>query len=373
MMTTFMVLFFLFFPGVSEVFGQDGSLGCLSAEINRIVNGNEKSIVSVVSYITLPESGETRRRVSTGFAIENAEYILTATEGVLDADSIYIVSSGGERFRAILAGNDQFVHLALLKSESTIPSSLKIRSIEQIKKGDLVLVVGNTFGFQTSASLGLVSGFDISIQTGNCRHDGLVQINTPVAPGAIGATVFDIRGEVVGMLVASAPKLGISFAIPGERLQRSIAKMINEKIPKYAYLGVVIREIPKNIACQGVEIVSVDMSSPAEEADLKPGDIITVCGGSNVVSARQLRDLVAFSTVGGDTQFSIVRQGKQIDTSITLSEIPSRPVMPQHVRKLQFPAMEMQEVIERLLRAENAIEQLQEKQAATTGSEPADD
>jgi len=372
-MTTCFILFCLIFSGVSEAQSQEGSLGCLNAEINRIVLGNEKSIVSIVSYITLPGNGEIRRRVSTGFSIENAEFILTAIDGIQDADSIFIIPSGDTRFKATLFGKDQFVHLALLKPEKKISSSLKVNSIEDIQKGDLVLVVGNTFGFQTSASLGLVSGFDISIQSGNRQHDGLVQINTPVAPGTIGATIFDIKGKAIGMLVASAPNLGISFAIPGERLQRSISRMKNERNPKYAYLGVVIRDIPDTFPGHGVEIVTVDHNSPAEKAELEPGDIITGYGEAKVSSSKQLRDLVAFSKVGSISSISIVRKGKQLDTSVELTEIPVKPVRQQDIERFRFPSMELQELCDRLRKAENAIERLQEKQAVSHTAEPVDE
>lgn len=365
-MKSVIFLSFLLIVFAGDVPGQDVTLDCLNSEINQIVNANSRSIVSVISFLSEKTDKKVRQRVGTGFVVDENGLIVTGEDVTEEADSIVVVLGKGRRVNAEIVGHDAFLHIVLLKPDEREIPPLKMSMNKEPRMGDLVLVIGNTYGFQPFVSLGLVSGFDISIEAGIRRHNGLLQINTPVAPGTIGAAVFNTKGEVVGMLLASSPNHGTSFAVPSGRLHRSLRRMKVEQNPQNAYLGVVISDYTVTVLGSGVTILSVDHAGPGDKAGLVEGDLITSFAGTPVTSARQLQDLIAFAPVGTLADLSYVRNEKISTAAVILATAPPLYTSHRSSQTTEPTALDINELRKRLRNAENAIKKLEELRSVSS-------
>ena len=203
---------------------------------------------------------------------------------------------------------------------------------ESIRVGDVVLAIGNPFGVGQTVTSGIVSALGRS-HLGINTFENFIQTDAAINPGNSGGALVDSNGNMVGINTAifsqSGGSMGIGFAIP-----ISLAKSIMEQIIKTGtvtrgWIGVEMQEITPELAesfklpdIRGALIAGVMRGSPADQAGIRPGDILLMISGKPVSNAQGMLELIAGLTPGSQAPLKMRRQGKEFDLSVAIAKRP---------------------------------------------------
>ncbi|MCA9379116.1 trypsin-like peptidase domain-containing protein [Candidatus Dojkabacteria bacterium] len=292
-------------------------------------------------------SGETEKTqvgAGSGFIISQEGLILTNRHVVSDDSAEYtVVMNDGTTYAASIVGRDTVLDVAVLKIDagSDLPF-LSFGDSDAIKIGQQVIAIGNSLGeFSNTVSSGIVSGLGRSITAGDSSGaaellSNIIQTDASINPGNSGGPLLDITGNVIGINVAIAQNAeNIGFAIP-----INAVKQVVDSIEKYGeivrpYLGVRYQMLTSEIASAnelsvdyGAWIVidpsatesSVIAGGPADEAGLKPGDIILEIDGKQVTTDNDLSTIIQTYQVGDTIQIKYQRGDQQNTTSAKLEK-----------------------------------------------------
>lgn len=271
----------------------------------------------------------------TGFFVTADGYLLTNHHVIAGADKITVTLNDRTELDATLVGSDERSDVAVLKVKpqpgKTYPS-LPTGDSTLLKVGEPVLAIGSPFGFDYSASAGIVSA-----KSRNFSRDTSVPfIQTDVAlnPGNSGGPLFNRKGEVIGInsriFSGTGGYMGLSFSIPINAAMDIYQQLKQNGEVTRAYLGLFPQDIDRNLAeayglskPQGALVIKVSSKSPAEAAGLQSGDIITQFNGRNVLEANDLINQINRSKPGDSFTAQILRGGKVRRISGKLEVAPS--------------------------------------------------
>ncbi|MCX7607178.1 MAG: Do family serine endopeptidase [Bacteroidia bacterium] len=280
------------------------------------------------------ENGDTDlffRGTGSGVILAPDGYILTCNHVIEKASRIEVTLYDNRTFRASVVGADPSTDLALLKIDAEGLPYLEFGDSDQLRVGDWVLAVGNPFNLTSTVTAGIVSakGRTLGILQEKFRVESFIQTDAAVNPGNSGGALVTTDGKLVGINTAIASMTGsfsgYSFAVPA-----SIARKVAEDLRKYgkvqrALLGVVIENLTPERqketdvpVSQGVYVGDVYGGSAAEEAGLRPGDVIVEIEGRPVHSPAELTELVARHRPGDRIRVSYYRGSKRYETTARL-------------------------------------------------------
>ena len=278
----------------------------------------------------------TERKASSlgsGFIINKNGTIITNNHVINNAEDI-VVRIGDKEYEAKVLGADPYSDLAVLKidtNEKFIP--VKFGDSDKARVGDWVVAIGNPFGLGGTVTSGIISARNRDINL--TRYDDFIQTDASINQGNSGGPLFNLEGDVVGINTAiiapgQSGSIGIGFAIPANAASAVIEQLIKFGETKRGWLGVRIQEVTKEIAdveglknTQGALIASVGPKSPADEAGLKPGDIILKFDGKKIDTMRALPKLVSRTNVGKSVELEIWRNKKIITKKLKLGRLES--------------------------------------------------
>lgn len=274
----------------------------------------------------------TESTFGTAFFITRDGYMLTNHHVIEGADKVTVTLNDRRELDAKIVGSDERTDIAVLKVQGDNFPALPIGSSDALKVGEPVLAIGSPFGFDYSASAGIVSA-----KSRNVSRDTTVPfIQTDVAlnPGNSGGPLFNQRGEVVGVnsriFSGTGGYMGLSFSIPMD-----VATDIYQQIRATghvvrAYLGVFPQDIDRNLADayglprpQGALITKVSPDSPADQAGLKTGDIILRFNDRDIDTAATLMNDISRAKPNDKFSLTLLRDGKVLTRQGVLSESPS--------------------------------------------------
>ena len=269
--------------------------------------------------------------LGSGFIISADGYIVTNHHVVKDADEIVVKLSDRRELAATLVGSDVRSDVALLKVEADALPTLKIGSSEELKVGEWVLAIGSPFGFEMSATSGIVSAKGRNLPTEN--YVPFIQTDVAINPGNSGGPLFNLDGEVVGInsqiYSRTGGFMGLSFAIPIEVAMDVVEQLKTSGHVSRGWLGVYIQEVTQDLARSfdmerpiGALVAQVLPDSPAEKAGFKVGDVIVAFNGKTVESSSKLPPLVGATPVGRKVPVKVVRGGREITLRVTIEELP---------------------------------------------------
>lgn len=277
----------------------------------------------------MPRQDMPVRGQGSGFIVSNDGLILTNAHVVRDADEVTVKLSDRREYKAKVLGSDLATDVAVLKINAGNLPVVVPGNPAQLAVGDYVLAIGSPFGFEQSATAGIVSAKGRSLP-----GDGFVpfiQTDVAVNPGNSGGPLFDAQGSVVGInsqiYSQTGGYQGVSFAIPID-----VALQIKDQIVKtgkvtHARLGVAIQELNQTLADSfklgrpdGALVSSVVPGSPAARAGIAPGDVIQSFNGQPILRSGDLPALVNLSKPGAKAALTIWRAGKKVELSATLNE-----------------------------------------------------
>lgn len=268
----------------------------------------------------------------TGFFVTSNGYMLTNHHVIEGADKITVTLNDRTELDATLIGSDERSDVAVLKVEGNQFPALPIGDSNSLKVGEPVLAIGSPFGFDYSASAGIVSAKSRSFS----RETSVPFIQTDVAlnPGNSGGPLFNQRGEVIGInsriFSGTGGYMGLSFSIPIDAAMDIYEQLKTSGEVARAYLGIYPQDIDRNLAeaykldkPQGALLTRVSPDSPAQKAGLKPGDIILQYNNVQIMRASDLLNLLNRAKPSDPFRAQIQRNGKQMIISGKLAYAPS--------------------------------------------------
>ena len=275
-----------------------------------------------------------KNSLGSGFIISSDGYVVTNHHVVANADKIIVRLSDRRELEATLVGADPRSDLAVLKIEGNNFPTVKLGDSDKLKVGEWVLAIGSPFGFDHSASAGIVSAKRRSLPNEhNENYVPFIQTDVAINPGNSGGPLFNLDGEVIGInsmiYSRSGGFMGLSFAIPANVAKEVVKQLRETGSVERGWLGVIIQEVNRDLAesfglkkPQGALIVQVLEDSPAEKAGLRPGDIITEFDGKEVVLSSDLPYLVGSMPIGKQVEIRLVRKGKYKTIMFEIGALP---------------------------------------------------
>jgi serine protease Do len=267
--------------------------------------------------LRIPRQGSTPfRSQGSGFIVSPDGIILTNAHVVRDAKEVVVRLSDYREFKARVLGSDAVTDIAVLRIPGKEFPVVRLGDDRQLQVGDPVLAIGSPFGFEQSATQGIVSAKGRSLPGETVVP--FIQTDVAVNPGNSGGPLFDGSGAVVGINAQiysqSGGFQGLSFAIP-----ISVAMKIKEQIvstgnASHARLGVVVQDLTQALANsfnlskpEGALIAHVASGSSADVAGLKVGDVVTRMDGQPVARSGDLRSRISMSSPGDTVLLAVWR------------------------------------------------------------------
>jgi len=267
----------------------------------------------------------------SGVIISPLGYIVTNNHVIKGADDIEIILYDNKSYKAELIGNDPSTDIALLKIDAVQLPYLNFTNSDSVKIGEWVLAVGNPFNLSSTVTAGIVSAKarNINILEDVSAVESFIQTDAAVNPGNSGGALVNIRGELIGINTAIASPTGAyagySFAVPANIVKKVVEDIKEFGVVQRGYLGVSIQNINSELAqknnlneLKGVYVESVNKGSAADEAGIKPGDVLRKINNIEVNSAPQLQEAIAQFRPGDKISVKYTRDNSIKTTYIVL-------------------------------------------------------
>ena len=326
-------------PGAPPISDPDSSL--LDAYSQAVVRVAEK-ISPSVAFIEVSKShpqvrsamargSREARGNGSGFVFTPDGFILTNSHVVQGADKVAVTLSDGRRFDATIVGHDPGTDVAVIRISAPGLIAAPLGDSQRIRVGQLVIAIGNPFGFQYSVTAGVVSALGRSLRSESGRLiDNVIQTDAALNPGNSGGPLVNSNGEVIGINTAVIlPAQGLCFAVAVNTAKFIAGHLIKHGRIRRAYLGVGGQNvtIPRFIVRSqqlktetGVLVISVEQQSPAERAGLQEGDVIVTLDDSIVRSVDDLHRLLTEARIGSRCDLTLLRQSQKISLSVLAQE-----------------------------------------------------
>ncbi len=270
--------------------------------------------------------------LGSGFIISPDGYVLTNNHVVSGADEIIVRLSDRSELKAKLIGADPRTDVALLKVEGKNLPVVKIGKSEELKVGAWVLAIGSPFGFDHSATAGIVSAKGRSLP--NESYVPFIQTDVAINPGNSGGPLFNLNGEVIGInsqiFTRSGGFMGLSFAIPMDVAMDVANQLKTDGKVSRGWLGVVIQEVNKDLAESfgldkpaGALVAQVMEDGPAAKGGLQVGDVILSLNGQPIIMSADLPHLVGRMKAGAKAELEVIREGSRKKLELTVGNLPA--------------------------------------------------
>ena len=303
----------------------------LDAYSQAVTRAAERVGPSVVAIEVFTLEGA--RGGGSGFVFTPEGHILTNSHVVNGAADISVVFPGGRRVEAVRVGEDPHTDVAVLRTLSREVTPAPIGDSKALRPGQLVVAIGNPFGFQWTVTAGVVSALGRSLRTESGRLvDDVIQTDAALNPGNSGGPLVSSRGEVVGVNTAVIfPAQGLCFAIPSATARFVADRLIKDGAIRRGFLGVAAQNVRlPRAALQklrreeegAVLVLEIEPDSPAGEAGLQAGDVLLALGGKPVAGVDALHRLLTEETVGKALEGAALRDQSVLNFRITPSLAP---------------------------------------------------
>ena len=271
----------------------------------------------------MPMHGE-----GSGFIVSANGVILTNAHVVSGAQEVVVKLTDRREFRARVLGADAKTDIAVLKIDATNLLPVLLAPASQVAQvGEWVLAIGSPFGFENTATAGVVSATGRSLRDDSAVP--FIQTDVAVNPGNSGGPLFNTRGEVIGInsqiYSRSGGYQGLSFAIPIDVAMHIERQILDTGHVRHARLGVAVQEVNQALAESfklprpaGALVANVDTHGPAAMAGLQPGDVVSAINGTPIIGSADLPALIGLALPGDHITLQVWRQGAQRTLDATL-------------------------------------------------------
>jgi putative serine protease PepD len=303
-----------------------------STTVGEIYKRTSASVVEITVGSTAEASpfgggGGTQQAQGSGFVYDTEGHVITNQHVVAGAETVSVMFSNGKSYSARVVGGDPSTDIAVIDVDA--PASelkpLELADSSEVEVGDGVVAIGSPYGLEQTVTAGIVSALHREITSPNSFSiDDAIQTDAAINHGNSGGPLLDMSGDVIGVNSQieseSGGNVGIGFAVPSNTVEKIADALISDGSVEHAYLGVAIDD---SDATEGAALAEVRAGTPAADAGLKSGDVVTEFDGELVDSADELRRLVDARTPGDSVDVTVERDGETKTVKVTLGTRPS--------------------------------------------------
>ncbi len=308
----------------------DNILDAYSLAVSTAADKVSPAVVNINVFISRKNDQPSRGGSGSGFIFTPDGFILTNSHVVHHSQKIEVILSDGRRFNADLIGDDPDTDLAVIRIDSPGITPVKFGDSEKIKTGQLVIAIGNPYGFQTTVTAGVVSALGRSLRATTGRLiDNVIQTDAALNPGNSGGPLVNSKGEVIGVNTAAIlPAQNICFATAINTAKFIAAKLIKDGKIKRSFIGIAGQDVQIHRRIvrffnlpvdKSIMVISIERESPAFNARIQEGDRIIEFNGKPVSGIDDLHKMLTETQVGVKADLKILRG----------TEIQSLEIVPQ--------------------------------------------
>jgi serine protease DegQ len=279
------------------------------------------------------------RSLGSGVIVAPEGYVLTNFHVVDGADDITLVLADGREIKAKVRGSDPESDLAVLKAATDGLPAITLGDLDSVRVGDVVLAIGNPFGFGNTVTAGIVSALGRN-HLGINRFEDFIQTDAPINPGNSGGALVDTSGNLIGInstiYSQSGGSLGIGFAIPVSLARSVLSQIIEKGEVTRGWLGIEPADLSEDGAralaldrADGVLIRSLQPDGPADRAGLKVRDVVVDVAGKPTHDVAGLMARIAELTPGSTAKVKVWRAPQTVDLEVVVGKRPQAQVQPQ--------------------------------------------
>ena len=283
-------------------------------------------------FFRVPPQGRSRPVSSGSGVVIDAKqgFIVTNSHVIEGADTIEVGLTDGRTLVAELVGKDPHVDLAVLRVEPEGLVELEFADSNELRVGDFVVAIGNPFNLKQTVTSGIVSALGRS-GLGIEGYEDFIQTDASINPGNSGGALVDLRGRLIGIntaiLAPSGGNVGIGFAIPGNMVRPIMDQLIEHGEVRRGLIGMNVQGLNRELAealgveaRSGVIVTRVERNSPADEAGLIEGDIVTRVGSREIEDTGDYHSQAAVLFIGDEVDLKVLRDGRRRNVSLVISE-----------------------------------------------------
>ena len=314
----------------------DASL--FDAYSNAVVAAVEAVAPAVVSIDVRQHGAKGRRSPSqagsgSGFVFANDGLILTNSHVVDGADAVSVTLPDGREYGADVIGQDPDTDVAVVRISAPDLSVVHFGDSRALRPGQLVVAIGNPYGFQHSVTAGVVSALGRSLRAKNGRLiEHVIQTDAALNPGNSGGPLVNSAGLVVGVNTAIiAGSQGLSFSVPISTVETVLPPLLREGRVRRGYIGMAGQDVPllrrvsrfhKLPQASGVLVISLEQDAPAFSAGLREGDIVVSVDTHPVASIDDIHRLLTEDRIGQRIVLGALRGTERVDIALNVRDRP---------------------------------------------------
>ncbi|HPG40185.1 MAG TPA: trypsin-like peptidase domain-containing protein [bacterium] len=297
------------------------SIVTISAKYDyAIVDNNKNSFLQFKSEKRQPVE---ITNIGSGFIIDST-HILTKSNVIMGSKEITVIFYDSSTTTATFIGTDPELGLSVIKVNKNKFKPVKFENLKNLSQGCWVLLVGNSLGTTPSVSLGIVNSI---------RKNEMIQVSANVAAGNAGGAIFNINGNLVGLMTGMAENIAennilgstffasqTTFAWPAGSISKSITEIMNRSKFPNGWIGVTGENWPGNIG--GVHINSVTNNGPADKAGISVGDILLSINNKKIDHTVELANFIKFLHPGEKVDLQVLRGSGLQTVQVTIGEQP---------------------------------------------------
>ena len=306
----------------------------LDAYSRAVITAAERVSPSVV-YIEVQQPASGRRTndrgSGSGFIFTPDGFILTNSHVVHGASKIEVTITDASKYHADLIGDDPDTDLAVIRINAPNLVPAQLGESQNVRVGQLVLAIGNPYGFQYSVTAGVVSALGRSLRARSGRlMDAVIQTDAALNPGNSGGPLVNSRGEVIGVNTAMIlPAQGICFATSIDTAKFVASRLIRDGKVSRSYIGLAGQNVPvpRRIVRyydlpveSGILVVSFEENSPGRKAGLREGDLIVGFGDRPTAGIDDLHKLLTEERIGHKTSLHVIRGTQKLELDVVPEE-----------------------------------------------------
>jgi serine protease Do len=272
----------------------------------------------------------------SGVIVSQDGYIITNNHVVADAVDVEVVLADRRQFKGRVVATDPKTDVAVVKINATGLPTVPWGDSMALAVGDFVLAIGNPLGLSRTVTFGIVSAVGRA-DVGVADFEDFIQTDAPINPGNSGGALVNINGELVGINTAIASptggSVGVGFAIPSNMAKAAMQSLIKTGRVVRGFLGASTQDVTPLLAkifhlpdVKGSIVTDLQAKGSAERAGLKRGDVVVRFDGRDIMDSGHLRNLIAASSISSKHRLELVRDGRLMQTDLTVQEAPRERV-----------------------------------------------
>ncbi len=266
-----------------------------------------------------------QRSLGSGVIVDSDGLILTNRHVIDEADEIVVLLQDGRNALASVVGSDSHTDLAVLRVALPGMRAIGQGNPDRLQVGDVVLAIGNPYGFGHSVSQGIVSAlgrWGLNLST----YEDYIQTDAAVNVGNSGGALIDTRGKLVGINAAMYSRTGASVGI-GLAIPSDLALLVMRDLVQYGrvirgWMGLEAQPLPGPGNRQRLAVTATAPDSPAREAGIRVGDVITRIDGRQIVDGRSAIQQVALSRPGDVVRVTVLRGARRLELRVVVGQRP---------------------------------------------------